>query len=257
MRWKKLSSASTTSVPSLWCSLPSRARTCKLHTRPGCQYKTGGTQRVGKHPADNLMRVGVGYQMQVTHISVSKLYMDDVGNPYLIGCRRYKPFHQIFPLMVAVVGVCRMADFTRGKHQVMTTQKHVETVTAGHKPGTEQGTKHDPKLITANPGVFLADFPYVSYDYTLPFQFRHDVGFRLVESLTTTAKQTAGKRDLQAAPADQFLDYLAPDFFRMGMLKYSSARVIIKSRASVSKRKKANAFSNSLMRFFNCAFSSL
>ena len=87
--------------------------------------------------------------------------------------------------MVAVVGVCRMADFTRGKHQVMATQKRVETVTAGHKPGTEQGTKHDPKLITANPGVFLADFPYVSYDYTLPFQFRHDVGFRLVESLAS------------------------------------------------------------------------
>ena len=60
-----------------------------------------------------------------------------------------------------------MADFTRGKHQVMTTQKRVETVTAGHKPGTEQGTKHDPKLITANPRVFLADFPYVSNDYTL------------------------------------------------------------------------------------------
>ena len=174
----------------------------------------------------------------------------------------------------------------------MTTQKHVETVTAGHKPGTEQGTKHDPKLITANPGVFLADFLYVFNDYTLPFQFRHDVGFRLVESLTATAKQTAGKRDLQAAPADQFRYYLAPDFFRMGMLKYSSARVIIKSRASVSpadqfryclapgffrmgmlkyssarviiksrasvsKREKANAFSNSLTRFFNCAFSSL
>ena len=134
--------------------------------------------------------------------------------------------------MIAVVGVCRMTDFTRRKHQMMTTQKHIETVTTGHKPGTEQGTKHDPKLITANPGVFLADFLYVFNDYTLPFQFRHDVGFRLVESLTTTAKQTAGKRDLQAAPADQFRYYLAPDFFRMGMLKYSSARVIIKSRAT-------------------------
>ena len=64
-----------------------------------------------------------------------------------------------------------MADFTRGKHQVMTTQKHVETVTAGHKPGTEQGTKHDPKLITANPGVFLADLPYVFDDYALVFHF--------------------------------------------------------------------------------------
>ena len=123
--------------------------------------------------------------------------------------------------------------------------------------GLYEGEASGDELITANPGGFLADFLYVFNDYTLPFQFRHDVGFRLVESLTTTAKQTAGKRDLQAAPADQFRYYLAPDFFRMGMLKYSSARVIIKSRASVSKREKANAFSNSLTRFFNCAFSSL
>ena len=50
--------------------------------------------------------------------------------------------------------------------------------------------------------------------------------------------------------------YLAPGFFLMGMLKYSSARVIIKSRASVSNREKARAFSNSLTRFLSRAFSS-
>ncbi len=50
---------------------------------------------------------------------------------------------------------------------------------------------------------------------------------------------------------DQFHDYLAPDFFRIGMSKYSSARVIIRSRASVSNLEKAKAFSNSLMRCFN------
>ena len=50
---------------------------------------------------------------------------------------------------------------------------------------------------------------------------------------------------------------LAPDFFLIGMLKSSSARVIINSRASVSSLEKDRAFSSSLMRFFNWAFSSL
>ena len=149
-----------------------------------------------------------------------------------------------------------MADFTRGKHQMMTMQERVETVTSGHETGTEQGTKHDPKLVTADAGVFPADFPHVLYDYTLTFQLGCNVGFRLVESLTATAKQTAGKRDFQAAPADQLRYCLAPDFFRMGILKYSSARVIIKSRASVSRREKDKAFSSSLTRFFSRAFSS-
>lgn len=43
----------------------------------------GGTQRVGKHPTYNLVRVGVGYQMQVIHIPVDKVYISDVGHPYL------------------------------------------------------------------------------------------------------------------------------------------------------------------------------
>lgn len=71
------------------------------------------------------------------------------------------------------------------------------------------------------------------------------------------AKQTASRRYFHVALADQFRYYLAPDFFLMGMLKYSSARVIKRSRASVSNLEKERAFSSSLMRFFNCAFSSL
>ena len=38
------------------------------------------------------------------------------------------------------------------------------------------------------------------------------------------AKQTASRRYFHVALADQFRYYLAPDFFLMGMLKYSSAR---------------------------------
>ena len=71
------------------------------------------------------------------------------------------------------------------------------------------------------------------------------------------AKQTAGQRNFQVALTDQFRYDLAPDFFLIGMLKSSSARVIINSRASVSSLEKDRAFSSSLMRFFNWAFSSL
>ena len=70
------------------------------------------------------------------------------------------------------------------------------------------------------------------------------------------AKQTARMCDFHATVTNQFRYYLASDFFRMGMLNVSSARVIRRSRASVSIRENANAFSNSLMRFFKAAFSS-
>lgn len=43
------------------------------------------------------------------------------------------------------------------------------------------------------------------------------------------AKQTAGQRNFQVALTDQFRYDLAPDFFLIGMLKSSSARVIIKA----------------------------
>ena len=54
------------------------------------------------------------------------------------------------------------------------------------------------------------------------------------------AKQTAGWRYFHLAKPDQFRYYLAPGFFSDGNVKKcSSARVIIKSRASVSNREKA------------------
>ena len=37
-----------------------------------------------------------------------------IGEPYLVGCRRDKLFHQILTLMVAVVGVCRWRAFREG-----------------------------------------------------------------------------------------------------------------------------------------------
>lgn len=53
---------------------------------------------------------------------------------------------------------------------MMAAQEHVEAVTAGHEAGTEQGTKHQPKLIAANARIFPADFLYVFQDGALTFQ---------------------------------------------------------------------------------------
>ena len=216
----------------------------------------GRAKAVGKHPAHYLVGVRVGYQVQVADAPVGQVYVGDVGHPYTVGFHRDKPFHQVLPLVVAVVGVGRMADLAGREHQAVTPQQHVEAVAPGHETGAEQGAEHYPKLVTADAGVFMTDFLHVGDDDTLASRFFHDVGFQLVESLAAMAKQTAGLRDLQAANPDQLRYCLAPGFFRMGMLKYSSARVIIKSRASVSRREKDRAFSNSLMRFFSWAFSS-
>ena len=194
--------------------------------------------------------------MQVTDLPVGEVDIGDVGHPDLDGGSGYQPRYQILPFTVTMVGICRVPFLTRWQHQPVATQKPVEAVAALHRIGTEKGTKHDPQFVAPDTGIFRADLTHVLHYEAFTLHFFFKIGFQLVESLAAMAKQTAGDRDFQATIPDQFLDYLAPDFFRMGMLKHSSARVISRSRASVSKREKDKAFSNSLMRFFNCAFSS-
>lgn len=156
-----------------------------------------------------------------------------------------------------MVGIGCMARFGRREHQPVATQQPIKTVTAGHHHiRIIQAAEHNPKLITTYAWILRTDFLYTLQNSPLQLYFFFYVYFPLVESLTAMAKQTAHGRDLQATTCDQFRCYLAPDFFLIWMLKYSSARVIIKSRASVSRREKDKDFSSSLMRFFNCAFSS-
>lgn len=100
----------------------------------------------------------------------------------------------------------------------------------------------------ADAGVLPAYLPDAPEQFALAACLALDVGLRLVEGLATAAKQPAGEADPKAIPADQFRCYLAPDFFRIWMSKYSSALSIIMSRALVSSSEKARAFSSSLMR---------
>ena len=136
-------------------------------------------------------------------------------------------------------------------------EQGVEAVTTGHKTGAEKDNKHHPQLVAADAGILAAYLTHAVQYETLILQASLDVSLGLVIGLTTMAKQTAGKRNFEVAMPDQFRYCLAPDFFLMGMSKYSSARVISKSRASVSNLEKARAFSSSLTRLLSCAFSSL
>ena len=111
--------------------------------------------------------------------------------------------------------------------------------------------------MAADAGILTANLQDGIHKAALTEHIMLNVGLSLVEGPTATAKQPADERHLEAAPADQLKSYLAPDFFRIGMSKSSSALSIIMSRARVSRRENSRAFSNSRLRFLSCAISSL
>lgn len=195
--------------------------------------------------------------MQVTDVSAGKRYIGNIANPQLIGRGWDKALYQVLPLMVTMVGIGCAPGFARRKHQAVSTKQRVEAVATGHEPLSEEGGEHDPQLVTTDTGILATYLTYGIQHETFILHMAPNVSLGLVIGLTTMAKQTAGQRNFQVALTDQFRYDLAPDFFLIGMLKSSSARVIINSRASVSSLEKDRAFSSSLMRFFNWAFSSL
>ena len=195
--------------------------------------------------------------MQVTDVSAGKRYIGNIANPQLIGRGWDKALYQVLPLMVTMVGIGCAPGFAGRKHQAVSTKQRVEAVATGHEPLSEEGGEHDPQLVTTDTGILATYLTYGIQHETFILHMAPNVSLGLVIGLTTMAKQTAGQRNFQVALTDQFRYDLAPDFFLIGMLKSSSARVIINSRASVSSLEKDRAFSSSLMRFFNWVFSSL
>lgn len=156
-----------------------------------------------------------------------------------------------------MVGVRRMPGLAGRKHQAVLPEQCIKAVPPRHEPGSKKHGEHNPQFVTAYTRIFDTDITDSIQHETFPMYLTLNVSLWLVVGLTTMAKQTAGQRNFQVALTDQFRYDLAPDFFLIGMLKSSSARVIINSRASVSSLEKDRAFSSSLMRFFNWAFSSL
>ena len=101
----------------------------------------------------------------------------------------------------------------------MTAQESEETVTSHHSVPTIDIAQHKPQFIASDARIFLTDFAYILQQKILALDFRSNVSLGLLPSLTGMAKQTAREGDLKATPLHQFRHCLAPDFFRMGMLK--------------------------------------
>ena len=230
---------------------------CLIDGHPQRLHGDGSLECPGQSPAYNHVRVGIGDQVQVAHVAVCKGDVGYVSHPQPVGCGRNKPLNKVLPLVVAVVGVRRVAGLRLGEHQTLAAQQHEETVTPRHEVAPEHRYEHQPQLVAPGAGILRADFPDSIDDLTLTSHLILNVGLRLVEGLTAMAKQPDDEGDLQAAPADQFRRYLAPDFFLIDMSKYSSALSIIMSRARVSRRENSNAFSSSRLRFLNAAISCL
>ena len=155
---------------------------------PQCLHGDGCLECPGQSPADNLVRVGIGDQVQVAHVAACQGDVGDVGSPKLVGCGRDKAPDQVLVLVVAVVGVRRVAGLRLGKHQPLAAHQHKEAVTPRHEVAPEHRYEHQPQLVAADAGILRADFPDCIYDLTLMSHLPLNVDLRLVEGLTAMAK---------------------------------------------------------------------
>lgn len=129
--------------------------------------------------------------MQIAYVSVVEHDVGDVSHPQLIGHHRLKAVYEVLPLVVAVVGVGRMARFGRREHQSMTAQESEETVPTHHLVPAVDVTQHEPQLVASDARILLTDFAYILQQEPFTFDFRCDVSPGLEPGLTGMAKQTA------------------------------------------------------------------
>ena len=189
----------------------------------------GGHERVGERPADDLMREGVGDEVEVAH-AVPGVYVGDVGHPQLVRGRRRELLRQVLVFAVVVVGVRRVPAALGLQHQMLPVQQLIELVTAHHLVRI-QVPEHDEQLVRAYAGV-------------LPAYLRDDASNRGLAQLafltlllahgiiayTCLAKQPAQAFDrLVRMPAAEAVYCLAPSFFSKSM-PYSSFPIFSSSR---------------------------
>lgn len=147
----------------------------------------GSLERPGQCPAHNLVRVGISDQVQVAYVAACKGDIGNVGCPKLVGCDWDKALYQVLVLVIAVVGIRRVAGLRLGEHQTLAAQDGEEAVTPRHEVAPEHRYEHKPKLVAADSGILLADFPDGLDDLTLIRHLLLNVGLRLVEGLTAMA----------------------------------------------------------------------
>ena len=196
-------------------------------------HRVVGGQAVRKHPADDLVRVGIGQQMQVSHPGIG-LDVRDVGHPKLVGGGDFHALGQVLELAVMVVGVGCVATPPGLEHQVAVVQQAIKPVPAAH-PARVSLLEHEKELVRPYPRGLRADALHGA-DYLRAGRFPLGA-LRLADAIITLAalaKQSAQQPDGRTGmPEPKIVYCLAPAFFSKST-PYSSRPILSTSpRASL------------------------
>ena len=119
----------------------------------------GSLECVSQLPTYDLVRIGIGDQVQVTASNI-QTYIRYITHPQLICCGRYKSFYEIFVLVIPMIGVGRMSGLRSVKHQLVATQQLEKVVTTRNTLPAEDATDHYEEFEATDAGIFLADLFY-------------------------------------------------------------------------------------------------
>ena len=212
-------------------------------------------------PAHDFLRISISYEMQVA-ASTSEVDVGDIALPQLVSSRRFENLDEIFPLVVAVVGIGRGTALARLLHEPVATQEVQKRIAARLPACIECHAEHRPEFHPADARIKTTDFMYEVKDTDLTCQFLSVVRLLLVKGLTAMAKQLTGSNDGQAMLPVEFFYCLAPDFFLISMpLRSATSINVFRARfCSSSSRMRASRASTSAdfsVSFFLRAISSL
>ena len=181
-------------------------------------------QRLGQAPAHDLVRVGVRHQVQVAAV-VHQVDVRDVAHPKLVGPCRHEAADKVPVPAVAVVRVRRTARLGTPLHQMEVAQQPQERVPTRHPAAKEHAVHHQPKLVVADAGVLLADYPDGIHDAHHAEQIVLVALALLIVRLFRVVKQAARVLDGIVFLLTKALYRLTPDFFRI-LMPCSSAMSI-------------------------------
>lgn len=153
-----------------------------------------GMECLRKTPADDLVRIGIGDQMQIT-AAIACVDVGDITDPKLTRRRRYKVLYQILILMIAMVGIGSMTWLGAFQRDSECAHQVEELIPARNPSFAEHTLHHEPEFEAADTGILLSYFACcVEYAVDTPYPFCF-VSLLLVIGLPGVAKQLTCQLD--------------------------------------------------------------
>ena len=171
-----------------------------------------GFQCLGQAPAHDLVRVCIRHQVQVAAV-IHQVDVCNIADPKLVRTCGNEAADEVLVPVVAVVRVRRTAWLGTLLHQVEVAQQPQERVPARYPAAKEHAVHHKPKLVVADTGILLADYPDGINDAHHTQQVVLVALLLLIVRLFRVVKQAARVLDGIVFPLTKALYRLTPDFF--------------------------------------------